>query len=264
MIPDKQEAKAATTSLGEARTPMASVLHSTSSSTFPTSGSGVPILVKLPHDQMQEQIHIHLDLPSPAEELQKLRVVELCLQELIQRHLRAGAGHGDGSVAALEGEDAHFVAGDGEIDVRPLAFRVPAPLHQNTSVGEFLGGVLERAEFGDAAGALQFALVVPLLGEGHEEAFLALFVLQGDHGLFDVVVVRLELLLEVAGLIVESSEGEADALEFALALDAAAVLGADIDGNFVENVLVVVVTSEMAGLLETKDIFQGGAFELGV
>lgn len=213
---------------------------------------------------MQEQIHIHLDLPAAAEELQELRVVELRLQQLIERHLRAGAGHGDGPVAALEGEDAHFVARDGEVDVRPLAFRVPAPLDQDAPVGEFLGRVLEGAEFGDAAGALQFALVVPLLGEGHEEAFLALFVLQRDHGLFDVVVVRLKLLFEVGGLVVEPGQGEADALEFALALDAAAMLGADVDGDFVKDVLVVVVAGEMADTLETKDVFECGAFEFGV
>lgn len=40
--------------------------------------SRVPILVKLPHNQMQEQIDIHLQ--HPREKFQKLRVVELCLE----------------------------------------------------------------------------------------------------------------------------------------------------------------------------------------
>ena len=106
--------------------------------------------------------------------------------------------------------------------------------------------------------------MVPLFGEGHEEAFLAFFVLQGDHGLLDVVVVGFELLVEIDGLVRETGEGEADAFEFAGALDAAAMLGADVDGDGVEEVLVVVVAGEAAGLFEVEDVFEGGAFELRV
>ena len=39
----------------------------------------VPVLVKLPHDEMHEQIDIHLD-SALREELQKLGVIELRLQ----------------------------------------------------------------------------------------------------------------------------------------------------------------------------------------
>lgn len=146
----------------------------------------------------------------------------------------------------------------------PLAFGVAVPCDEDASVGQFLGAVFEGAEFGDPAGAGEFAFVVPLFGEGHEEAFLALFVLERHHGLFDVVVVCLELLFQVGRLIVEAGERETDAFELALTLDTAAMLGADVDGDFVEEVLVVVVTSEAADLLQPKDVFECGAFELGV
>lgn len=128
-----------------------------------------------------------------------------------------------------------------------------------------MSGVFEGAEFRDAARAGEFALVVPLLGEGHEEAFLALFVLQRDHRLLDIVVIGLELAFEVSGLVVEAGEGEPDGFELAGAGDAAAVLGADVDGDGVEEVLVVVVAREAAVLrLEAEDVFEGGAFEVGV
>lgn len=213
---------------------------------------------------MQEQIHIHLDLTARAEKLQKLRVVELRLQQIIQRHLSARARYGNRPVAALEREDADFVARDGEIDVRPLAFGVAAPCDEDASVGEFLGGIFEGAELGNTAGALELAFVVPLFREGHEEAFLAFFVLERHHCLFDVVVVGLELLFEVRGLVVEAGEGEANAFEFALALDAPAVLGADVDCDFVEDVLVVVVAGEVADPFEAEDVFERDAFEFGV
>lgn len=213
---------------------------------------------------MQEEVHIHPDLAAPAEELQELRVVELRLQQVVQRHAGARAGDGDRPVAALELEDADLVARDGEVDVRPLPLRVALPRGQDAAVRQLLGRVLEGAEAGHAAGALQLSLVVPLLGEGHEEALLALFVLQRHHGLLDVVVVRLELLLQVRGLVVEAREREADPFELALPLDAPPVLGADVDGDFVEEVLVVIVAGEVAYLLEAENIFESGAFEFGV
>ena len=146
----------------------------------------------------------------------------------------------------------------------PLAFGVAVPCHEDAAVGQFLRAVFEGAEFGDAAGACQFAFVVPLFGEGHQEPLFALFVLQRDHGLFDVVVVRLELLFEVGGLVVEAGKGEANALELPLTLDAAAVFGTDVDGDFVKKVLIMVVTGKAADLLEPKDVLEGGTFELGV
>ena len=51
---------------------------------------------------------------------------------------------------------------------------------------------------------LQFAFVVPLLCEGHEEAFLAFLILEGDHGLFNIIIVSFELLFEVDSLFIQS------------------------------------------------------------
>ena len=213
---------------------------------------------------MQEQIHTHPHLAAPIEELYTLLIIKLRLQQIIQGHLGARAGDGNRTVTALEDKHADFVAGDGEVDVLPLPLLVPVPRHQDAAVGEFLRRVFEGAEFGDAAGALEFTLVIPLFGEGHEEAFLALFVLQRHHGLFDVIVVGFELALEVRGLVVQSRQCESYALEFALALDAAAVLGADVDGDVVEEVLVVVAAAEAAEPFKLDDVFEGGAFEFGV
>ena len=211
---------------------------------------------------MQEQIHI--DLQGRSKELQKLHTIVLRLQQIIQRHLGARTGHGNAPVAALDAENTHLVARQREIELGPLALVVALPIDEDTPIGQVLGRVLVGAEFGHAAGALQFAFVVPLFGEGHEEAFLALFVLQRHHGLLDVVVVGFELLVEVDGLVGEAGEGEADAFEFAGALDAPPVLGADVDGDGVEQVLVVVVSGEAAGLFEQEDVFERGAFELRV
>ena len=199
-----------------------------------------------------------------AEKLQKLRIVELRLQQIVERDLGARPGDTDRTVGALDAEDAHLVARDGEIDLVPRALRVACPGDEDAAIGQVLGGVFEGAELGDAARAGEFAFVVPLLGEGHEEAFLALFVLQRHHRLLDVVVVRLELAFEVRGLVVETREREFDALEFALALHSAAVLGADVDGDGVEEVLVVVVPREAAVLFEAQDVLEGGAFEFCV
>lgn len=234
-------------------------------SPFINFDSRIPILVKLPHDEMQEQIHIHLDFAAPAEELQKLRVVELRLQELVQRHPCARARDRDRPGAALEQEDANLVTRDGEVDVGPLALvRVTLPRRQDAAVRQLGGRVFKGAEARHAAGALELALVVPLLGEGHEKTLLALFVLQRHHCLLDVVVVRLELLLQVRGLVVETREREADPFELALPLDTSPVLRTDVDGEFVEKVLVVVVPRKVSNALKPENVFERGAFELRV
>ena len=200
-----------------------------------------------------------------GEKLQELGIVVLRLQEVVEGHLGAGAGDADGAVAALEGEDADLVGGDGEVEFVPGALRVAGPGDEDAAVGQVLGGVFEGAELGHAAaGAGQFALVVPLLGEGHQEAFFALFVLQRDHGLLDVVVVRFQLAFEVCGLVVEAAECEFDGFEFFLSLDSSAVFGADVDCDGVEEVLVVVVPGETAVLFEAEDVFEGGAFQFCV
>lgn len=106
--------------------------------------------------------------------------------------------------------------------------------------------------------------MIPLFGEGHQKALLALFVLESHHSLFNVVVVGLQLLLEVDSLVVEASEGKANSFEFALALDASAVFGTDVNRDGVEKVLVVVVTCYTIASLKLEYVFEGSALEFGV
>ena len=106
--------------------------------------------------------------------------------------------------------------------------------------------------------------MIPLFGKGHQKAFLALFILQSHHCLFNVVVVGLQLLLEVDSLVVEAGEGEADSFEFALALDASAVFGADVNRDSVKKVLIVVVACYTIASLKPEYVFEGCALEFGV
>ena len=106
--------------------------------------------------------------------------------------------------------------------------------------------------------------MVPLLRKGHEKSLFAFFVLQRDHGLLDVVIVRFELLLEIRRLIVQAGKSQTNAFQLPLALDPATVFGPDIDRDRVQEVLVMVVAAQTAGLLQTKDILQGGPFKLGI
>ena len=65
-------------------------------------------------------------------------------------------------------------------------------------------------------------------------------------------------------LFVEAAERVADGFEFAGARDAPAVLCADVDGDGVEEVLVVVVFCEAAHGFELDYVFEGCAFEVWV
>lgn len=212
---------------------------------------------------MQEQIHIHPDL-AIREEFQELRVVELRLQQIIQRYLRARSRHRYRPVASLDAEDADLITGDGKVDFIPLTLAVSLPGHEYTAVGKILGGVLEGAKLRHPTGTLEFALMVPLLGERHQEAFLAFLVLESHHGLLDVVVVRFELLFQIRRLVSEASERKTDSLEFFVTLNASTMFGAYVDCDSIQQILVVVVAGETAILLEVEDVLESGALELGI
>lgn len=77
------------------------------------------------------------------------------------------------AAAALKTENADLVTRDGDVDLTPVALGDARPRDQHALVREGAGRVLEGAELGDAAGALELALVVVLLGEGEKETFLA-------------------------------------------------------------------------------------------
>lgn len=78
------------------------------------------------------------------------------------------------AAAALQTKNADLVARDGDVDLTPVALGDARPRDQHALVREGAGRVLEGAELGDAAGALELALVVVLLGEGEKETFLAI------------------------------------------------------------------------------------------
>ena len=223
----------------------------------------VLVFVEFPHNEMQEQIHIYSNL-AIRKKFEELCIVELRLQQVVQRDLSARSWHRYRPVASFDAENAHFVGRNGQVDLVPLTLTVAGPGNKDAAVGEFLRRVLERAEFGDATGALELAFVIPLLSEWHEEAFLAFLVLQCYHGLLNVVVVGFKLLFQVCGLIIETSKGEANSLELTLTLDAAAVLGPDIYCNFVKEILIVVMASKAAKLFKAENVFEGDAFELGI
>lgn len=103
----------------------------------PTSSPLIAILEELPHNQLDEKVDIEPhalleDVPVPD-------VVVLRFQDAVQRDATARSRDRDGTRTPLQTELAYFVAGDGEIDLVPLALVVGRPAHENASVGQILG-----------------------------------------------------------------------------------------------------------------------------
>lgn len=85
---------------------------------------------------MQEQIHIHPDpLPLAPKEVQKLRIVELRLQQIIQRHQRARPRNRYRPVAPLEAKYADLIRRDREVEFLPVPLGVPGPGDEDAPVG---------------------------------------------------------------------------------------------------------------------------------
>lgn len=97
-------------------------------------------IIKFFHDQMQKQINI--DPQRPFKEIDKLRVVKLRLQQIVQRDLGIRAGDHHIATRSVDHEYADLVAGDGEIDAIPLPLGVSAPVDQDAAVGEIARRVL--------------------------------------------------------------------------------------------------------------------------
>lgn len=211
---------------------------------------------------MQEQVHI--DPHLPVEKVHVLCVVELRLQQVVQWHLGVGTGDHHVAAAAVNGEHSNFVAGDGQVHSIPLSLGVALPRHQDTAIGQGTSRVLVGAKLEHLARFLKLALVIPLLGEWHQESLLSLLVLQRDHGLFNVVVVGFELLIQVEGLVVKAGRSQPCTFQLSLSLDSSAVFGPDVNSDGIQEILVVVVPSDLAVLLEKKDILKSGALELRV
>jgi hypothetical protein len=228
------------------------------------------IAVELLENQMQEQININPDSPVAApiasfsKQIHELVVVKLRLQQPIEWYLRKRAWNHHATLRPLDLKDTRLIRRDGEFEAIPRALRVAVPRNQNALLSEVTGRVLEGAKAVGAAGGFEFAHVVVLAGEGEKELLLALFGLQRYHGLLDIVVVRLELLLEEVGFLVQRSERRAHAFHLTRALHPAPVLGADVDCDRVEQVLVVVVGRDAACALELDHVFQTVLLESGI
>jgi hypothetical protein len=229
---------------------------------FPTPIYLLLIAIELLENQMQEKIHVDPDSPIPtpvpplAKQIHELVVIELRLQQPVERYLGERAGDHHATLRPLDLEDARLVGRDGEFEAVPRGLGVSAPRHQDALLGEVARRVLETAEAVGAPCGLEFAHVVVLACEREEELLLALLRLQRYHGLLDVVVVALELLLEEVRLLVERGECGAYALHLACALHASSVFGADVDCDGVEQVLVVVVWGDAAGALKLDHVLQ--------
>src|SRR5213083_52643 len=66
------------------------------------------LIIKFLHNQMQEQIDIYPQ--RTLKEVHKLCIVELRLQQIVQRDLRTGPGNHHVPCATLNGEDANLIA----------------------------------------------------------------------------------------------------------------------------------------------------------
>lgn len=191
-------------------------------------------------------------------------VIELRLEETIEGHFGKGTGDHHGTLRTLNLKDTCLVAGNGNVEAVPLALVVARPRDEDALFGQVAGRVLEGAEAVLAPAVLELALVVVLAGKGQEELLLALLGLQRDHGLFNVVVVGFELRLKEMRLLVEGSQRSAHAFQFLGALDTSSVLGADVDGDGVEEVLVVVRVRDAAGALKLNHVLQAVLFQCSV
>lgn len=98
---------------------------------------------------MQKQINIQPQLT--LKQIQVLIIQKLRIEQIIHGDLRARTRDLNTAFAALDEEDADFVAGDGEVDFVPFAFWVGFPGDENAFVAEGARGVLEGAEFWFAA-----------------------------------------------------------------------------------------------------------------
>ncbi len=193
---------------------------------------------------MQKEVDI--DSKRALEKVHELGIVELGLQQIVQRDLGIGARNHHVPAAPVDGEDADFIARDGQVDPIPLPLQVALPVHQDALVGQVACRVLVAAELEGAAAALQFAFVIPLFGEGHDESFFALLALKRHHGLLDVVIVCLQLLLQIYRLLVEPGQGGAHTFQFTLPLDSSSMFGPDVNCDYVQQILVMVPSSQFS------------------
>lgn len=189
-----------------------------------------------------------------SKQVHELMIIKLRLQQPIQRHLCKSTRNHHRTLATLNLKDTRLIRRDSNVQAVPHAFVVSRPRDQDALLGQVPGRVLERTKAVLTARVLQFALVVVLAGEGEEELLLALLGLQSHHGLFNVVVVTLQLRFQEMCLLVQSSECSSYTLQLFSTLDAAAVLRPDVDCDSIEKILVVVRVGDAACALELHHV----------
>lgn len=211
---------------------------------------------------MQEKVDVHSK--RAFEKVHELRIVELRLQQVIEWHLSIGTRDHHVSAAAIDGEHANLVAGNGQVDSIPLSLQVPFPMDQHALFGQVASRIFVTAKFEGAASALKLTFMVPLLGEGHDESLLAFLALEGDHGLLDIIIVCLELLFKIHGLLVQPGKSRAHAFQFSLPLDSSAMFRSDVHCYRVQQVLIVVSPRQSSHSFQLEDVLQGNAFQVAV
>lgn len=100
-------------------------LSKTGNPTSPASPLLLPIFIKLPHNQMNKKVNI--DPECAPKKLQKLGIVELSLQQIVQGNLSARPGDRNRPVAPLDTKHPDLITRNRQVDLSPLALAVPAP-----------------------------------------------------------------------------------------------------------------------------------------
>jgi hypothetical protein len=116
---------------------------------------------------------INIQFQCSLKEIHELMIIELGRQTVLKRNLCAGSWDLDASHATLEEKDADLIARDCDVNFIVLLFRISLPRDKHTFITEIASRVFVGAKFGLAACALEFPLVVVLLGKWKKEALFA-------------------------------------------------------------------------------------------
>ncbi len=87
---------------------------------------------------------------------------------------------------------------------------------------------------------------------------------QCQHSLLNVVIVRFELPFEVHSLLVQASECDLHIFELTLSLQSAPMLGSNVHGDGIEEVLKGILLTKSADLGEVANVLEGAAFQFWV
>lgn len=101
---------------------------------------------------MQEQIDV--ESKTTLEQRHKLMIIELGLEKVVERHVRARTGDLNTTHAALDEEHADLVGRDGQVNLVVLFLGIALVGDQDAFVGQRSGRVFERAEFRHSSRAL--------------------------------------------------------------------------------------------------------------